>query len=53
MHVAQINFLRAPPDCTPEELFERWPSLADIPEAAAASGTRVSVIQVGRHAVVP
>ena len=46
MHVAQINFLRAPADCTPDELFERWPSLADIPEAAAASGTRVSVIQV-------
>jgi glycosyltransferase involved in cell wall biosynthesis len=46
VHVAQINFLRAPADCSPDELFERWPSLADIPEAAAASGTRVSVIQV-------
>ena len=27
MHVAQINFLRAPADCSPEDLFERWPSL--------------------------
>lgn len=46
MHVTQINFLRAPAGCSPDELFERWPSLVDIPEAAAASGTRVSVIQV-------
>ncbi|HVI56759.1 MAG TPA: glycosyltransferase family 4 protein [Luteibacter sp.] len=46
MHVAQINFLRAPADCSAEALFDRWPSLADIPEAAAASGWRVSVIQL-------
>jgi glycosyltransferase involved in cell wall biosynthesis len=45
LHVAQINFHSAPPDCTPTEVFARWPSLADIPEAAASAGTRVSVIQ--------
>jgi glycosyltransferase involved in cell wall biosynthesis len=46
LHVAQINFPVAPSDCSSEQLFERWPSLADIPEAAASAGTRVSVIQV-------
>ena len=58
MHVAQINFLPAPSDCTSEQLFERWPSLADIPEAAASAGTQVSVIQaatreerIARHGV--
>lgn len=45
MHVVQINFPLAPSDCTSEQLFERWPSLADIPEAAASGGARVSVIQ--------
>lgn len=45
MHVAQINFLPAPKGLSAAELFERWPSLADIPEAAASSGVRVSVIQ--------
>jgi glycosyltransferase involved in cell wall biosynthesis len=45
LRVAQINFPLAPSDCTSEQLFERWPSLADIPEAAASAGTRVSVLQ--------
>ncbi|HEV7777085.1 MAG TPA: glycosyltransferase family 4 protein [Luteibacter sp.] len=45
MHVAQINFLPAPEGCAPAEVFERWPSLTDIPEAAATAGVRVSVIQ--------
>ena len=45
MHVAQINFFPAPSDCAPAEVFVRWPSLADIPEAAASAGTQVSVIQ--------
>ena len=53
MHVAQINFLPAPEGCTPSEVFEQWPSLADIPEAAATTGIRVSVIQAAaRHARV-
>jgi glycosyltransferase involved in cell wall biosynthesis len=45
MHVAQVNFLAAPAGCAPDALFELWPSLADIPEAAAAGGVRVSMIQ--------
>ena len=46
MHAVQINFLPAPQGCAPSEVFERWPSLVDIPEAAVSAGTRVSVIQV-------
>lgn len=34
-----------PAACSPDELFVRWPSMADIPEATATAGTRVSVIQ--------
>lgn len=45
MHVAQINFLPAPKGLAVADVFERWPSLADIPEAAASSGARVSVVQ--------
>ncbi len=45
MHAVQINFLPSPQGCAPSEVFERWPSLVDIPEAAASAGTRVSVIQ--------
>ncbi len=45
MHVAQLNFLPAPAGLAPAEVLERWHSLADIAEAAASAGTRVSVIQ--------
>jgi glycosyltransferase involved in cell wall biosynthesis len=45
LHVAQINFFPAPEGCTPTEVFEQWPSLVDIPEAASSAGTRISVIQ--------
>lgn len=45
MHVAQINFVRAPPGVAPAQVFAQWPSLADISEAVASAGTRVSVIQ--------
>lgn len=45
MHVAQINFLPAPKGLAAAEVFEQWPSLLDIPEAAASAGIRVSVIQ--------
>jgi glycosyltransferase involved in cell wall biosynthesis len=45
LHVAQLNFLPAPTGLAAAQVFERWPSLADIPEAAASAGTRVSVIQ--------
>lgn len=45
MHVAQINFLPAPKGLAAAEVFKRWPSLVDIPEAAASAGVKVSVIQ--------
>ncbi len=43
--MAQINLVPAPAGLAPAELLERWPSLADIAEAAASAGTRVSVLQ--------
>lgn len=45
MHVAQINFLPAPKGLAAVDVFKQWPSLVDIPEAAASAGVRVSVIQ--------
>ncbi|HEY8587622.1 MAG TPA: glycosyltransferase family 4 protein [Rhodanobacter sp.] len=50
MHVVQINFLPAPHGRTAAEVFEQWPSLVDIAEAVASSGTRVTVIQVATRA---
>jgi glycosyltransferase involved in cell wall biosynthesis len=44
-HVAQIGFLPAPAEWTGAQVIERWPSLADIAEAAASAGTRISVVQ--------
>ncbi|RUL70906.1 glycosyltransferase family 4 protein [Dyella choica] len=49
MHVAQINFFPAPKGLTPTQVFELWPSVVDIPEAAASSGIKVSVIQAAAH----
>lgn len=45
MHVAHINFLPPPKGLAAADVFAHWPSLADIPEAAASSGIKVSVIQ--------
>ena len=45
MHVAQINFLPAPPGLAHDEVLAQWHSLVDIAELVAAAGTRVSVIQ--------
>lgn len=45
MHVAQVNFVPAPAALSVEALFERWTTLADIPEAVAGCGIRVSVWQ--------
>ncbi len=50
MHVAQINFLPLPPDWASAEMFERWPSVADIAESVASSGIRVSVVQMAARA---
>jgi glycosyltransferase involved in cell wall biosynthesis len=49
LHAVQINFLPPPRDLAAAEVFGHWPSLADIPEAAASSGIRVSVIQAATH----
>lgn len=46
MRVTQLNLHPAPAGMSPAELFVHWPSLADIPEAVAAGGPRVSVLQV-------
>lgn len=45
MRVTQLNLYPAPAGLSPGELFLQWPSLADIPEAVAAGGPRVTVLQ--------
>lgn len=45
MHIAQINFLPPPKELAVADVFAHWPSLTDIPDAAASSGIKVSVIQ--------
>jgi glycosyltransferase involved in cell wall biosynthesis len=46
VHVAQINFVPAPEGFHAADVFMQWPTLVDVAEAVASSGTRVSVIQV-------
>ena len=43
--MAQINFVPTPEGLAASEVLRRWPSLADVAEAVASAGTRVSVIQ--------
>lgn len=50
LHVTQINFHPAPADQRLADTLERWPSLADIAEAVASAGARVTVIQRAAHA---
>lgn len=45
MHVAQVSFYLDPQGREPSQLLQDWWSLADVAEAAAAAGARVSVIQ--------
>ncbi|GLQ47136.1 glycosyl transferase [Dyella lipolytica] len=45
LHVAQINFVPVPVGLGATDIFRQWPSLVDVAEAVASSGTRVSVIQ--------
>ncbi|RDS83914.1 glycosyltransferase [Dyella monticola] len=45
MHVAHANFFPAPKELDAAGVLAHWPSLADIPEAVASAGVRVSVIQ--------
>ena len=49
MRVVQLNLHPAPAGLPPAELFLQWPTLADIPEAVAAGGPRVSVVQAANH----
>lgn len=49
MHVAQINFLPAPPGLGAADVFAQWPSLTDIPEAVASAGMHISVVQAASH----
>lgn len=49
MHVAHINFFPAPKGVAAADVFAQWPSLADIPEATASSGIRVSFVQAATH----
>jgi glycosyltransferase involved in cell wall biosynthesis len=48
-HVAQVGFLPAPAGLSGAQVLARWPSLADIAEAAASAGTRISVVQAAMH----
>jgi glycosyltransferase involved in cell wall biosynthesis len=50
VHVAQINILPSPRGLAAAEVFKLWPSLADIPEAAASTGIRMSFLQSAMHA---
>ncbi|WP_434989964.1 glycosyltransferase family 4 protein [Xanthomonas melonis] len=45
LHVAQLNLVPTPEGASVEQVFAQWPSLADIAEAVASAGVRVTVIQ--------
>jgi glycosyltransferase involved in cell wall biosynthesis len=45
VHVAQLNLVQAPAEIEPEHLPTHWHTLADVADAAASAGVRVSVIQ--------
>ncbi|AVQ06747.1 TPA: glycosyltransferase family 4 protein [Xanthomonas vasicola pv. zeae] len=45
LHVAQLNLVPTPDGLSAEQVFAQWQSLADIAEAVASAGVRVSVIQ--------
>ncbi len=45
LHVVQISFYLDPLARTPAQLLREWPSLVDVAEAVAQTGSRVSVIQ--------
>lgn len=45
LHVAQLNLVPTPDGLSAEQVFAHWPTLADIAEAVASAGVRVSVIQ--------
>jgi glycosyltransferase involved in cell wall biosynthesis len=45
LHAVQISFFVDPFRRAPQELLRVWPSLADVAEAAADGGQRVTVVQ--------
>ncbi|NKJ20385.1 glycosyltransferase [Dyella sp. SG609] len=45
MHIAQLNLVPAPPQIEPGDLPVHWHTLADVADAVASAGVRVSVIQ--------
>ena len=47
--VAQISFFSDSERRRPEELLTAWPTLANVAEAAASAGVRVSVVQASTH----
>lgn len=49
MRIAQIAFYRDPADRAPEELLHAWPTLVDVAESVARTGTEVAVIQSSGH----
>ena len=50
LHVAQINFLPVPEGRPSAEVLEQWPSLVDVADAVAGTGTQVSVVQAAARA---
>ncbi|HEY4079256.1 MAG TPA: glycosyltransferase family 4 protein [Burkholderiaceae bacterium] len=49
VHVAQISFFSDLQQRRPEQLLQDWPTLAEVAEAPAAAGARVTVIQASTH----
>lgn len=50
LHVVQLGLFNDPQRRTPAELLEAWTTLADVAEAAARAGLKVSVMQACAHA---
>jgi glycosyltransferase involved in cell wall biosynthesis len=49
-HVVQISFFSDPQGRSAEQLLNAWPTLVDVAEAAAKSGSQVSVVQASSQA---
>jgi glycosyltransferase involved in cell wall biosynthesis len=49
LHAVHVSFYTDPQARQPEQLLRDWPTLVDVAEAAAGSGTRISVVQASQH----
>lgn len=49
LHAVQINAVPAPAGRSAAATLAHWPSLADIPAAAASDGVHISVVQAAAH----